>query len=92
MFNYSVVLAGHDTVTETCRVTTCRCSFKSPTLQEKTKIDEPSIHMAFIQKPLEDFRQRESENFIFGILVSENDPKGPRELQIQKKNMYPGFF
>ena len=49
-----------------------------------TKIEEPSINMAFIQEPLENFRQLKNEKFITGILAWENDSQGPSESQNQK--------
>ena len=33
MFNYHVVWAGHDKVSDTGRATMCRCKFKAPSLQ-----------------------------------------------------------
>ena len=36
MFNFNVVLAGHDNVNDAGRATTCRCNFKDPCLQTKT--------------------------------------------------------
>ena len=56
MFNYYVVLTGHDKINEASRATTCRRKFKAPSLQTKsTKTGGPSENMGLTEKPLEDF-------------------------------------
>ena len=48
-FNFYVVLAGHDMVTNAGRATTCRRKVKAPWLQTKnTKNEGPSENMGFI--------------------------------------------
>ena len=47
MFNFHVVLAGHDKVTDTGRATKCRRKLETPSLQTKsTKTDISSVHQA----------------------------------------------
>ena len=41
-FNFYVVLAGHDMVTDAGRATTCRHKFKAPLLKTNTKNERPS--------------------------------------------------
>ena len=41
-FNFYVVLAGHDMVTDAGRATTCRRKFKAPLLKTNTKNERPS--------------------------------------------------
>ena len=49
MFNFYVVLAGHDMVSTAGRATTCRRKVKAPWLQTKnTKNEGPSENMGFI--------------------------------------------
>ena len=40
MFNFNVVLAGHDMITDTGMAITCRLKFEGPSLQEKIKKNE----------------------------------------------------
>ena len=48
MFNFYVVSAGHDMVTDVGRATTCRCKFKASRLQTKSrKIEGHSENMSF---------------------------------------------
>ena len=48
MFNFYVVLAGHDKVSDAGRATTCRRKFKAPSLQTKcTKKEGPPENMGF---------------------------------------------
>ena len=51
VFNFYVVLAGHDMVTDATRATTCRRKFKATQLQTKmTKNEGPSENLGFIVK------------------------------------------
>ena len=48
MFNFDVILAGYEMVTDACRATTCRRKFKAPSLQTKcTKNEGPPENMGF---------------------------------------------
>ena len=48
MFNFYVVLAGHDKVTDAGRAATCRRKSKAPSLQTKsTKNEGPPENMGF---------------------------------------------
>ena len=48
MFNFYVVLAGHDKVSDAGRATTCRRKLKAPSLQTKsTKNEGPPENMGF---------------------------------------------
>ena len=51
MFNFYVILAGHDTVTDAGRVTTCIRKVKAPSLETKiTKNEWPPENMGFQSK------------------------------------------
>ena len=53
MFNFYVVLAGHDNVTDAGRATTSRRKFKAPSLQTKsTKHAVPSENRGYNGKPV----------------------------------------
>ena len=53
MFNFYVVMAGHDDVTDAGRATTCRRKFKAPSLQTKsTKNEGHSENMGFNGKTI----------------------------------------
>ena len=48
MFNFYVVLAGHDKVGDAGRATTCRLKYKVPLLKtNSTKNEGPSENMSF---------------------------------------------
>ena len=65
MFNFSVVLPGHDKVTETGRVNTCRRNFRAPSLQsEVTKSEGNSENMGFNGKTIWRFETKKY-NFSF---------------------------
>ena len=56
MFNFYVVLAGHDKVNDAGGATTCRRKFKASSLETKsTKIEGPFENKIFSKKSL-DFR------------------------------------
>ena len=51
MFNFCVVFAGHDMVTDAGRATTRRRKFKAPSLKTKTTNNEESFeNMSFSKK------------------------------------------
>ena len=51
MFNFCVVFAGHDMVTDAGRATTHRRKFKAPSLKTKTTNNEESFeNMSFSKK------------------------------------------
>ena len=59
MFNFYVVLAGHDMVTDVGRANLCRLKLKSPSLPTKcTKIEGPFENMSFSKKQFEDFNEK----------------------------------
>ena len=59
MFNFYVVLAGHNKVSDAGRATKCRFNFKTPTLQTKSSKNEgPFENMIFSKKPFEDFNEK----------------------------------
>ena len=66
MFNFYVVLAGHDIVTDTDRATTCRCKFKAPSLQTKSRKNEGhSENMGFNGKTIWSFQaKKKNKNII----------------------------
>ena len=57
MFNFYVILTGHDLVTDGRRATTCRLNFKDQSLQTKLKNEGPSGNMGFNGKHFEGSRQ-----------------------------------
>ena len=57
MFNFCVVVAGHDKVIDTGRANTSRCTFKAPLLQKMTK-KGLSENIGFMEETFEEFRQR----------------------------------
>ena len=62
MFNFYVVLAGHDMVTDSDRVTIFSRKVKAPLLQtESTKNEGRSENMGFTENPFEDFRGKNFE-------------------------------
>ena len=69
MFNLYVVFAGHDIVTDTGRVATCRRIFKAPSLKTRSTKNEDSFeNMSFSKKkPFEDLRQKKNSNIILDI-------------------------
>ena len=64
MFNFYIVLAGHDKVTEAGSATTCRRKLKTSSLQTKyTKKGGPSEDIGFNRKKFEDFRRKKEKHF-----------------------------
>ena len=63
MFNFYIVLAGHDKVTDAGRATTCRRKLKTPSLQAKdTQNEEISKTCLATGKLIEDFRQKNTSS------------------------------
>ena len=62
MFNFCVVFAGHDMVTDAGRATTRRRKFKAPSLKTKTTNNEESFeNMSFSKKKtFEDFNEKKN--------------------------------
>ena len=62
MFNFCVVFAGHDMVTDAGRATTHRRKFKAPSLKTKTTNNEESFeNMSFSKKKtFEDFNEKKT--------------------------------
>ena len=64
MFNFYVVLAGHDKVSDAGRASTCRRKFKAPSSQTKgTKNQGPFENMNFSKNPFEDFNEKKNKTF-----------------------------
>ena len=62
MFNFYVVLAGHDIVSDAVKATTCSLKFKAQSLQTKsTKNEGPSEIMCFNGEKLEDFKRKKEQ-------------------------------
>ena len=62
MFNFYVVSAGHDIVTDTDRATTWRCKFKAPRLQTKVqKMKDLPKTWVLRGKQFEDFRRKKKQ-------------------------------
>ena len=62
MFNFYVVLGGHNKVSDTGRVTTCRLICKAPSLKTKTiKNVEPFEKMSFSKKTVWRFQRKKIE-------------------------------
>ena len=59
MFDFYVVLAGDDKITDTGRAGRFRCKLKAPSLQTKSAKNEGHFeNMGFIGKQFEDFIQK----------------------------------
>ena len=62
MFNFYVVLAGHDKVSDASRATTCRRKFKAPSVQTKsTKNVGPPESMGFKGKTVWRFQTKKKQ-------------------------------
>ena len=62
MFNFYVVLAGHDKVSDAGRATTCRRKLKAPSLQTKsTKNEGPPENMGLKGKTVWRFQTKKKE-------------------------------
>ena len=64
MFNFFVVLAGHDMVTDTDRASTWWRIFKAPRLQTKITKNEGPSEKGFHGKPFEDFRRKKTLSYL----------------------------
>ena len=61
MFNFCVVFAGHDMVTDAGRATTRRRKFKAPSLKTKTTNNEESFeNMSFSKKKVWRFQRKKN--------------------------------
>ena len=69
MFNFYVVLAGHDKVSDAGRATTCRRKLKAPSLQTKsTKNEVPPENMGFKGKTVWRFQtKKKNRNIILNL-------------------------
>ena len=79
MFNFYVVLTGHDKIiSDTGRAITCRRKFKAPSLQTKsTKTEGPPENMVFKEKRFEDFRQKKNRILFSTSLKKPSSIRGP---------------
>ena len=84
MFNFYVVLGGHNKTSDTCRVTTCRLIRKARSLNTKcTENKGPFENMSFSKKTVWRF-QRKKENT---LLAQSKQLRGAHSLQKQQLNM-----
>ena len=66
MFNFDVILAGHDMVSDAGRATTCRRKFKAPSVRTKsTKNDGPPENMGFKGKTVSRFQTKKRTETLF---------------------------
>ena len=62
MFNFYVVLAGHNNVSDKGTATMCRLKIKVPSLKTKsTKNEGPFENMSFSKNPFEDFNEKKTK-------------------------------
>ena len=64
MFNFYVVLTGHDMVTDASKATTCRRKFKAPYLQTKMTKNEGPSENEFHEKTVWAFQTKKSNAFL----------------------------
>ena len=80
MFNFHVVLAGHDKVIDAGRATTCKRKFNAPSLQKSVQKqkDLPKTWV-LTGKQFEDFRRKKRTETLFSTFqknpVKHKDPK-----------------
>ena len=75
MFNFYVILAGHDMVTDTGRATMCKCKFQTPSLQTKyTKNEERFENIGFNGKQFED---SDEKNTLLASPKQAHETRGP---------------
>ena len=78
MFNFYVVLAGSDKVSDAGRATTCRCKFRAPSLKTKsTKNEGPPENMDSKGKIVWRFQTKKKNRNI--ILDLSKKPSGTPE-------------
>ena len=79
MFNFYVVLAGHDKVSDAGRATTCRRKLKAPSLQTKsTKNEGPPENMGFKGKnSLKISDEKKNRNIILDLSKKPSGTPGP---------------
>ena len=92
MFNFYVVLAGHDKVSDAGVATTCRREFKAPSLQIKsTKIEGPPENMGFNGKTSWRFQtEKRTKTKILDISktppMGQQDPKAINWISLLQKS------
>ena len=78
MFNFYVVLAGHDKVSDAGRATTCRRKLKAPSLQTKsTKNEGPPENMGFKGKSLKISDEKKRTETLFSTF--QKNPVGHQD-------------
>ena len=79
MFNFYVVLAGHDKVSDAGRATTCRGKLKAPSLQTKsTKNEGPPENMGFKGKTVWRFQtKKKNRNILLNLSKKPSGTPGP---------------
>ena len=67
-FNFCIILAGHDMVTDICRATTCRCEFKAPLLQRSVWVKDFPKKVNFQQKINSSFHHtKKTQKLLFAM-------------------------
>ena len=65
MFNFYVVLAGHNKVSDENRATTFKLKFKAPSLKTKSRKNEgPFENMSFSKNAFEDFNEKKTKKLL----------------------------
>ena len=78
MFNFYVVLAGHDNVSDAARTITCRRKIKPHDYKQKYKKWRTfQKHGIQREKPFEDFRQKKNRNTILDLSKQPSGTHGP---------------
>ena len=67
MFNFCVVLAGSEMVTDIGRATTCTCKFKAASLQKVQKMKEFPKNWATLKNNLKISVEEKEKNFTLRI-------------------------
>ena len=82
MFNFYVLFAGHDVVTDAGRATMRRRKFKTPSLRKKVqKMKDLPKTWVFMGKQFEDFRRKKT------LPASTKQPRGTHRPWKQQLNM-----
>ena len=85
MFNFCVVFAGHDMVTDAGRATTRRRKFKAPSLKSKSiKKCRTFRKHEFLEKTRLKLSTQKKENT---LLAQSKQPRGTHSLQKQRLKM-----